>query len=83
MYIKMPKNLSAKYDQIKKEYKKMLLKNTKIFLKKRKKPTMVVYVTKISEKMKNQYINYRKKYYRMLKTLYYNHKKLLFKKKKT
>ena len=43
---------------------------------------MVVYVTKISEKMKNQYINYRKKYYRMLKTLYYNHKKLLFKKKK-
>ena len=39
MYIKMPKNLSAKYDQIKKEYKKMLLKNTKIFLKKKKKKT--------------------------------------------
>ena len=35
----MPKNLSAKYDQIKKEYKKMLLKNTKIFLKKKKKKT--------------------------------------------
>ena len=39
MYVKMPKNLSAKYDQIKKEYKKMLLKNTKIFLKKKKKKT--------------------------------------------
>ena len=35
----MPKNLSVKYYQIKKEYKKMLLRNTKIFLKKKKKKT--------------------------------------------
>ena len=52
----MSKNLSLKYYQeIKRDYKKALVKDIIIFLKKKKKKSnnMVVNVTKISQKMKN------------------------------
>ena len=54
----MPKNLSAKYYQENKDYKKnkkKLVKDIKIVLKKKKKESknMVVNITKISQKMKN------------------------------
>ena len=40
---------------------------------------MVVNVTKISEKMKEKFVEYGKKYYRMRKKIpYYKYKKLLF-----
>ena len=55
MYIKMFRNLSAKYYQENKEIlQKKLLKDIKIFLRKKKKKSnnMVVNVTKISQKIK-------------------------------
>ena len=57
MYIKMSKRLSAKYYQENKErLQKNLVKDIKMFLKKKKKKSgnMVVNVTKISQKMKNK-----------------------------
>ena len=57
MYMKMPKPLSANYYQRNKErVQKKLVKDIKIFLKKKKekKKNMVVNVTKISQKMKNK-----------------------------
>ena len=53
----MPKNLSAKYYQENKErLQKMLVKDIRVFLKKRKKKrdNMVVNDTKICQKMKNK-----------------------------
>ena len=55
MYIKMFRNLSAKYYQENKEIlQKKLLKDIKIFLRKKKKKSnnMVVNITKISQKIK-------------------------------
>ena len=55
MYIKMFRNLSAKYYQENKEIlQKKLLKDIKIFLRKKKKKSnnMAVNVTKISQKIK-------------------------------
>ena len=53
--IYMSKNLSAKYYQENKErLQKKLVKNIKIFLKKKKSNNMVVNVIKISQKMKNK-----------------------------
>ena len=67
----MSKNLSAKYyKEIKKDYKKKLVKDIKIFPKKKKKKNdnMVVNVTKISQKVKkNKLVEYRKRYYRTRK----------------
>ena len=60
----MFKNLSAKYYQENKGYKRKLLKDIKIFLKKKKKKSnnMVMNVKKISQKMKkNKLTEYRKK----------------------
>ena len=57
IYIKMSKTLSAKYyKENKRKIKKKLMKDIKIFLKKKKKKSenMVVNVTKISQKMKNK-----------------------------
>ena len=53
----MSKNLSAKYYQENKErIQKKLMKDTKIFLKKKRKKSdnMVVNVTKISQKVKSK-----------------------------
>ena len=50
----MPKNLSAKYYQENKErLQKKLVKDIKIFLKKKKNENMVVSITKISQKKKD------------------------------
>ena len=57
IYIEMSKNLSAKYYQENKERpQKKLVKNIKIFLKKKKlkSNSMIVNVIKISQKMKNK-----------------------------
>ena len=57
IYIKLFKILSAKYDQENKgRLQKNLVKDIKIFLKKKKNKnnSMVVNVTKISQKMKNK-----------------------------
>ena len=57
MYIKISKNLLAKYYQENKErIQKLLAKDIKIFLKKKKKKSnnMVVNVTKVSKKMKKK-----------------------------
>ena len=57
LHIKMSKNLSAKYYQENKErIQKKLMKDTKIFLKKKRKKSdnMVVNVTKISQKVKSK-----------------------------
>ena len=76
----MSKNLSAKYYQENKErLQKKLLKDIKMFLKKKKKKSdnMVVNVTKISQMMKKSLFEYRKKRYRIRKKmLFYNYKKL-------
>ena len=80
IYIKISKNLSAKYYQENKErLQKKLLKDIKMFLKKKKKKSdnMVVNVTKISQMMKKSLFEYRKKRYRIRKKmLFYNYKKL-------
>ena len=57
MYINISKNLLAKYYQENKErIQKLLAKDIKIFLKKKKKKSdnMVVNVTKVSQKMKKK-----------------------------
>ena len=57
--------------KIKKDYKRMLVKDINIFLKKKKKKSniMVVNITKISNKMKkNKLDEYRKKYYKTRKS---------------
>ena len=59
MYVKISKNLLAKYYQENKErIQKLLAKDIKIFLKKKKKQSdnMIVNVTKGSQKMKKQKI---------------------------
>ena len=59
----MSKNWSAEYyPPKKKDYKKRLMKDIKIFLKKKKSENMVMNITKISQKVKkNKPIEYRKK----------------------
>ena len=69
----MSKTLSAKYSQENKErlQKKTLAKDIKIFLKKKKKKSsnMVVNITKISQKMKNNsLLSIEKRYYRTRKS---------------
>ena len=57
--------------KIKKDYKRTLVKDINIFLKKKKKKSniMVVNITKISDKMKkNKLDEYRKKYYKTRKS---------------
>ena len=74
MYIKISKNLSSKYHQENKEsLKKMLVKDIKIFLRKKKIKSnvmnvMFVNVTKMSQKMKSKsLLRIEKNYYRMRK----------------
>ena len=74
----MSKNLSAKYNQENKErLQKKLMKDIKIFLKKKKEKgnNMVVNVDKIlSEDEKQKLVENSKKYFRMRKNIFYNHK---------
>ena len=75
----MTKDLSAKYQKIKKDYKKQLTKDVKIFLKNKKKKSgnMVVNVTKISQKMKNKsLLSIENNVIKRERTLYYNYKKV-------
>ena len=75
----MAKDLSAKYQKIKKDYKKQLTKDVKIFLKNKKKKSgnMVVNVTKISQKMKNKsLLSIENNVIKRERTLYYNYKKV-------
>ena len=76
----MSKESSAKYYQNNKErLQKKLVKDIKVFLKKKKKRSdnMVVKDTK-SEDEKQKLVEYRKQYYKLKKTPYYNYKRLLF-----
>ena len=78
----MSKISSAKYCQENKErLQKMLLKDIKIFRRKKKKNiNYMVIVAKISQRMKSKsLLRIEKKSYRMKKTLYHNHEKLLLK----
>ena len=55
LHIKMSKNLSAKYYQENKErLQKKLMPDTKIFLKKKRKKSDNMVVTKISQNVKNK-----------------------------
>ena len=75
----MTKDLSAKYQKIKKDYIKQLTKDVKIFLKNKKKKSgnMVVNVTKISQKMKNKsLLSIENNVIKRERTLYYNYKKV-------
>ena len=77
--ITMTKALSAKYQKIKKDYKKQLTKDVKIFLKNKKKKSgnIVVNVTKISQKMKNKsLLSIESNIIKRERTLYYNYKKV-------
>ena len=78
--IKMSKSLSAKYYHENKEIlQKKLVKDIKIFLKKKKKKSnkMVVNVTKISQKMKNKsLLSIEKNIVEWEKALYFNYKKV-------
>ena len=80
-YIKMPKDWAAKYYQIiKKDFNKKLVRDIKVFLKKKKKnDNMVVKDTKIYQKMKNKsLLDIEKNVIKWEKTSYCNYKKLLF-----
>ena len=76
----MSKNSSAKYYEKNKErLQKKLVKDIKIFLKKKKKKSgnMVVNVTKISQKMKNKsLLSKEKNIIEREKLLCYNYKKV-------
>ena len=76
----MSKNLLAKYYQENKErLQRKIMKDIKIFLKKKKQKSgnMVVNITKISQKMKNKSLwVYIKKNMKREKMPYYNYKKL-------
>ena len=74
---------------IKKDYKRKLVKGSKVFLKKKKKKSdnMVLNDTirRLYQKMKNlpedekqKLVEYRKRYYKMRKTPCYNYKELFF-----
>ena len=74
IYIKMSKTLWAKYYQENKDYKKKLVKDIKIFLK--KKAAMFANVT-ISQKVKNKsLLSIEEKNKEQGKTFYYNYKKV-------
>ena len=66
----MSKNLSGKYYEEVKVYKKKLVRGIKIFLKKKKKKcdNIVLNVTKIFQKIKSKSLLSIKKYYRMGKS---------------
>ena len=66
----MSKNLSGKYYEEVKVYKKKLVRGIKIFLKKKKKKSdnIVLNVTKIFQKIKSKSLLSIKKYYRMGKS---------------
>ena len=76
----MSKNSSAKYyEENKERLQKKLVKDIKIFLKKKKKKSgnMVVNVTKISQKMKNKsLLSKEKNIIEREKLLCYNYKKV-------
>ena len=61
------------YQENKERLQKKLMKDIKIFLKKKNKKSnnMIVKVTKISQKMKSKrlFVKYRKEYYRMRKNV--------------
>ena len=73
-------NLSAKYYQNKETVQEKLVKDNKIFLRKKKKKSndMVVNVTKISQEMKKiNWLSIEKSIIELQKTLYYNYKAIL------
>ena len=74
----MSKHVSAKYCYEKKErLQKKLMKDIKLFLRKKKSNNIVVNVTKTSQKMKNKSLLSIEKYFIELeKTFYYNYKKV-------
>ena len=77
----MSQKLSAKYDQENKErlHQKKLVKEIKIFLRKKKKKSdnMVVNVTKISQKMKSKsLLSIEKNIMQKEKIPYYNYEKV-------
>ena len=76
---KIYKNLSAKYHQENKDYKKKLVKDIKIFLKKKKKKSnsMAENIAKISWRMKNKHLLSIEKNIEWEKTPFYNYKKHL------
>ena len=68
----MPKNLIAKsYQKNKKRLQKKLVKDIKIFLKKKKKKQQYgcERYKNLSEEKKQKLVEYRKKYYRMRKNV--------------
>ena len=79
---KMFKNLSTKYyEENKKDYQRKLVKDIKIFLKKKKEKSnsQVRNDTKIYQIMKNNsFLSIEKNMIRGEQMLYYNYKKLLF-----
>ena len=74
IYIKMSKTLWAKYYQENKDYKKKLVKDIKIFLKKKGGNVCQRYNLPKGEKQK--LVEYRKKNKEQGKTFYYNYKKV-------
>ena len=74
----MSKHVSAKYCYEKKEsLQKKLMKDIKLFLRKKKSNNIVGNVTKTSQKMKNKSLLSIEKYFIELeKTFYYNYKKV-------
>ena len=76
----MFKNLPGKYyHEIKKDCKKKLVKDIKIFLKKKNKKSnnMVVNITKISQRRKNEsLLSIEKNIIEWEKASYYNYKKV-------
>ena len=59
--------MSMYYQENKERLQTKLVKDIKIFLKKKKSDNMVVNDTKISEDENQKLVEYRKKYYRMRK----------------
>ena len=85
MYINISKNLLAKYYQENKErIQKLLAKDIKIFLKKKKKKShnMIANVTKVSKKMKKKttkktLAEYKRNIVKWEKMFYYNYRKVI------
>ena len=64
--------------KIKNDHQEKLVKDIKIFLKKKKKKSSIMFVNvgNFSEIEKNKLVEYRKKYCKMRKAFHYNYKKL-------
>ena len=79
IYIKLSKNLWDCWDywENKERLKEKLMKNIKIFLKKKKEKKQQYGCERyknLSEDKKIKWLSKEKKYYKMTKTLYYNYK---------